>query len=105
MYAAGASQSARFLGIYYNTIAPLAHVYDGFLFAIGGSSLPPVPKWFEAMRVYTEEQRDPGALVPSDRRSCQRPVTGRRRAASTPSRGSRPDRYSVGYWSPGRHVG
>jgi Alpha/beta hydrolase domain len=37
----GASQSARFQGIYYNTVQPLQHVYDGFLIAIGGSSLPP----------------------------------------------------------------
>jgi hypothetical protein len=41
VYAGGASQSARFLGIYYNTVQPLQHVYDGFLIAIGGSTLPP----------------------------------------------------------------
>jgi Alpha/beta hydrolase domain len=36
VYAAGASQSARFLVLYYNTIQPQAKVYDGFLVALGG---------------------------------------------------------------------
>lgn len=41
VYAAGASQSARYLGVYYNTVQETARVYDGFLLAIGGSTLPP----------------------------------------------------------------
>ena len=66
VYAAGASQSARFLGIYYNTVQPIAPVFDGFLFAIGGSSLPPrAAVGTKAMRVFTENDVLRGALVPS----------------------------------------
>jgi Alpha/beta hydrolase domain len=36
VYAAGVSQSARFLVLYYNTIQPQANVYDGFLVGLGG---------------------------------------------------------------------
>jgi hypothetical protein len=55
VYAGGASQSGRFLGIYYNTVQPLAHVYDGFLFALSDSSLPPRSGvGTKAMRVFTE---------------------------------------------------
>jgi hypothetical protein len=36
VYAAGASQSARFLIIYYNTVQQQAKVYDGFLIGLGG---------------------------------------------------------------------
>ena len=36
VYAAGASQSARFLVIYYNTVQAQAKVYDGFLVSLGG---------------------------------------------------------------------
>ncbi len=55
VYAGGASQSGRFLGIYYNTVQPLARVYDGFLFALSDSSLPPRGGvGTKAMRVFTE---------------------------------------------------
>jgi hypothetical protein len=55
VYAGGASQSGRFLGIYYNTVQPLARVYDGFLFALSDSSLPPRSGvGTKAMRVFTE---------------------------------------------------
>jgi hypothetical protein len=55
VYAGGASQSGRFLGIYYNTVQSLAHVYDGFLFALSDSSLPPRSGvGTKAMRVFTE---------------------------------------------------
>jgi hypothetical protein len=36
VYAAGASQSARFLIVYYNTVQSQAKVYDGFLVGLGG---------------------------------------------------------------------
>jgi hypothetical protein len=66
VYAAGASQSARFLGIYYNTVQPLNPVFDGFLFAIGGSSLPPRESvGAKAIRVFTENDVLRGALVPA----------------------------------------
>jgi hypothetical protein len=55
VYAGGASQSGAFLGVYYNTIQPLAHVYNGFLFALTDSALPPRPGvGTKAMRVFTE---------------------------------------------------
>ncbi|HEY1572474.1 MAG TPA: alpha/beta hydrolase domain-containing protein [Pseudonocardiaceae bacterium] len=55
VYAGGASQSGHFLGIYYNTIQPLAKVYDGFLFALSDSSLPPRSGvGTKAIRVFTE---------------------------------------------------
>jgi hypothetical protein len=55
VYAAGASQSARFLGVYYNTVQETARVYDGFLIAIGASSLPPRPAvGTKVTRVWTE---------------------------------------------------
>jgi hypothetical protein len=55
VYAAGASQSGAFLGVYYNTVQPLAHVYDGFLFALTDSALPPRPGvGTKAIRVFTE---------------------------------------------------
>jgi hypothetical protein len=55
VYAAGASQSGAFLGVYYNTIQPLAHVYNGFLFALTDSALPPRPGvGTKAIRVFTE---------------------------------------------------
>jgi hypothetical protein len=64
VYAGGASQSARFLGVYYNTVQPLEHVYDGFLIAIGGSSLPPRDGvGTKAIRVYTENDVYRGALA------------------------------------------
>lgn len=64
VYAAGASQSARYLGVYYNTVQPLAQAYDGFLIAIGGSSLPPrAGVGTKAMRVYTENDVQLGAAV------------------------------------------
>jgi hypothetical protein len=66
VYAAGASQSARFLGIYYNTVQPIASVFDGFLMAIGGSTLPPrAAVGTKAMRVFTENDVLRGALIPS----------------------------------------
>jgi hypothetical protein len=36
VYAAGVSQSARFLIVYYNTVHTQARVYDGFLIGLGG---------------------------------------------------------------------
>jgi hypothetical protein len=55
VYAGGASQSGHFLGIYYNTIQSLANVYDGFLFALSDSSLPPrAGVGTKAIRVFTE---------------------------------------------------
>jgi hypothetical protein len=55
VYAAGASQSGAFLGVYYNTVQPLAHVYNGFLFALTDSALPPRPGvGIKAIRVFTE---------------------------------------------------
>jgi hypothetical protein len=55
VYAAGASQSGAFLGVYYNTVQPLAHVYNGFLFALTDSALPPRPGvGTKAIRVFTE---------------------------------------------------
>lgn len=66
VYAGGASQSGRFLGIYYNTIQPLAHVYDGFLFALSDSSLPPrAGVGAKAIRVFTENDVFRGAGVAS----------------------------------------
>ncbi|MBC6457397.1 alpha/beta hydrolase domain-containing protein [Actinomadura sp. HBU206391] len=66
VYAAGASQSGRYLGVYYNTVQPLRHVYDGFLLAIGDSSLPPRGGvGTKAMRVFTENDIYRGAGVPS----------------------------------------
>ncbi len=66
VYAAGASQSARFLGVYYNTVQPLARVYDGFLLAIGSSALPPRPEvGTKAMRVVTENDLIRGQAVPA----------------------------------------
>jgi Alpha/beta hydrolase domain len=55
VYAAGASQSGAFLGVYYNTVQPLAHVYNGFLFALTDSALPPrAGVGTKAIRVFTE---------------------------------------------------
>jgi hypothetical protein len=55
VYAGGASQSGHFLGIYYNTVQQLASVYDGFLFALSDSSLPPRDGvGTKAIRVFTE---------------------------------------------------
>jgi hypothetical protein len=66
VYAGGASQSGRFLGVYYNTVQPLRHAYDGFLLAIGDSSLPPRDGvGTKAMRVFTENDIIRGAGVPS----------------------------------------
>jgi alpha/beta hydrolase family protein len=66
VYAGGASQSGRFLGIYYNTVQPLAHVFDGFLFALSDSSLPPRGDvGTKAIRVFTENDIIRGAAVPS----------------------------------------
>jgi hypothetical protein len=66
VYAAGASQSGRFLGIYYNTVQPLQHVYDGFLLALSDAALPPRPEvGTKAMRVYTETDVVRGAAIPS----------------------------------------
>jgi hypothetical protein len=66
VYAGGASQSGHFLGIYYNTVQPLADVYDGFLFALSDSSLPPRPGvGTKAMRVFTENDIYRGEGVPS----------------------------------------
>jgi Alpha/beta hydrolase domain len=66
VYAGGASQSGHFLGIYYNTIQPLQHVYDGFLFALTDSSLPPRSGvGAKAIRVFTETDIYRGAGVAS----------------------------------------
>jgi hypothetical protein len=66
VYAAGASQSGRFLGVYYNTVQPLRHVYDGFLFALSDSSLPPREAvGTKAIRVFTENDIYRGSGVPS----------------------------------------
>jgi hypothetical protein len=66
LYAAGASQSARFLGVYYNTVQPLANVYDGFILAIGSSALPPRPEVAtKVMRVVTENDLIRGQAQPS----------------------------------------
>jgi hypothetical protein len=55
VYAAGASQSGAFLGVYYNTVQPLSHVFNGFLFALTDSALPPRPGvGTKAIRVFTE---------------------------------------------------
>jgi hypothetical protein len=55
VYAAGASQSGAFLGVYYNTIQPISHVFSGFLFALTDSALPPRPGvGTKAIRVFTE---------------------------------------------------
>lgn len=65
VYAGGASQSGRFLGVYYNTVQPLARVYDGFLFALSDSSLPPRSGvGTKAIRVFTENDVFRGAAVP-----------------------------------------
>jgi Alpha/beta hydrolase domain len=64
VYAGGASQSARFLGVYYNTVQPIEHSFDGFLIAIGGSALPPRQEvGTKAMRVYTENDAIRGITV------------------------------------------
>jgi Alpha/beta hydrolase domain len=64
VYAGGASQSARFLGVYYNTVQPIAHTFDGFLIAIGGSALPPRAEvGTKAMRIYTENDAVRGITV------------------------------------------
>jgi hypothetical protein len=55
VYAAGASQSARYLGVYYNTVQETARVYDGFLLAIGSSARPPRAEvGTKVFRVWTE---------------------------------------------------
>ncbi len=70
VYAAGASQSGAFLGVYYNTVQPLAHVFNGFLFALTDSALPPRPGvGTKAMRVFTETdivngEAEPAQVVP-----------------------------------------
>jgi hypothetical protein len=66
VYAGGASQSGAFLGVYYNTIQPLAHVYDGFLFALTDSALPPRSGvGTKALRVFTETDIENGEGVAS----------------------------------------
>lgn len=66
VYAGGASQSGHFLGIYYNTIQSLANVYNGFLFALSDSSLPPRSGvGTKAMRVFTENDIERGEGVAS----------------------------------------
>lgn len=66
VYAGGASQSGRYLGVYYNTVQPIRHVYDGFLFALSDSSLPARPGvGTKAIRVFTENDVYRGAAVPS----------------------------------------
>jgi hypothetical protein len=66
VYAGGASQSGRFLGVYYNTVQPIRHVYDGFLLAIGDSALPPRTEvGTKVFRVFTENDVYRGAAVPS----------------------------------------
>ena len=66
VYAGGASQSGRFLGVYYNTVQPLKHVYDGFLFALSDAALPPRTEvGTKAIRVYTENDVYRGAAIPS----------------------------------------
>lgn len=66
VYAGGASQSGRYLGVYYNTVQPIQHVYDGFLFALSDSSLPARPGvGTKAIRVFTENDIYRGAGVPS----------------------------------------
>jgi hypothetical protein len=66
VFAGGASQSGRFLGVYYNTVQTLANVYDGFLFALSDSSLPPRGNvGTKAIRVFTENDIIRGAAVPS----------------------------------------
>jgi hypothetical protein len=66
VYAGGASQSGRYLGVYYNTVQPLRHVYDGFLFALSDSSLPPRDGvGTKAIRVFTENDVYRGAGVAS----------------------------------------
>jgi hypothetical protein len=66
VYAGGASQSGRFLGVYYNTVQPLRHAYDGFLFALSDASLPPRTEvGTKAIRVYTENDVYRGAAIPS----------------------------------------
>jgi len=37
--ASGASQSAGYLAVYYNSIQPLANLFDGFLLVVGGSTV------------------------------------------------------------------
>ncbi len=53
VYAGGISQSALFLIRYYNSVQPLANVYDGFLVGLGGGTPRPdvAAKLF---KVYTE---------------------------------------------------
>jgi hypothetical protein len=66
VYAGGASQSGRFLGVYYNTVQPLRPVYDGFLFALADAALPPRGEvGTKAIRVYTENDVYRGAAIPS----------------------------------------
>jgi hypothetical protein len=66
VYAAGASQSGRFLGVYYNTVQPIEHVYDGFLFALSNGSVPPrTAVGSKAIRVFTENDVLRGAAVAS----------------------------------------
>jgi hypothetical protein len=66
VYAGGASQSGRYLGVYYNTVQPLRHVYDGFLFALSDSSLPPRDGvGTKAIRVFTENDIYRGSGVPA----------------------------------------
>ena len=68
VYAAGASQSARFLGVYYNTVQETARLYDGFLLAIGGSALAPRQAvGTKVLRVWTETDIYRGLAAPSTR--------------------------------------
>ena len=68
VYAGGASQSGHFLGIYYNTVQQLANVYNGFLFALSDSSLPPRSGVdAKAIRVFTENDIFRGEGIASQR--------------------------------------
>jgi hypothetical protein len=53
IYAAGGSQSARFLVRYYNVIQPQTELFDGFLATMGGEAPKPDQR-AKMFKVYTE---------------------------------------------------
>jgi hypothetical protein len=70
VYASGASQSATFLVRYYNSVQPLANLFDGFLVRSGGGK-PRLDQAAKLFKVYTETDvwRGQAAVRTSDTNS------------------------------------
>ena len=80
VYAAGNSQSAQFLGRYYNHVQPLAGLFDGFLLDKGGES-PRLDQRTKVFKVYTEADVPRQALSARTRHGHDPYVGNRRRPA------------------------